>query len=177
MKPKNTGAARPARELEIRAEDLFEALLQQQPAALERLRNSYPKSKPPAPDTTDTRQAKTVIARECGFRTWQAAIDAVDGRLAPGDDYGDFWYTVRTDVVLSLWCRNYAEAQQVHRDNGGFLLPFRRQFVVVPESYIEILGLDPTDPDWDAVGHNLAQPADLAGYRRLVYRRLTRLPA
>ena len=55
----------------------------------------------------------------------------------------------------------------------GYLLPYRRQFVVVEREYVKILGLDPEDPAWEAVGHDLAQPADLAAYRELVAARLT----
>lgn len=105
--------------------------------------------------------------------TTQTSEDLHAGRLEPGDDYGELWYELATDVCLNHWCSTYDEAREVLARHGGYLLPYRRQFVVVEREYVKILGLDPEDPAWEAVGHDLAQPADLAAYRELVAARLT----
>ena len=102
----------------------------------------------------------------------QTSEDLLAGRLEPGDDHGDLWYEVATDVFLNHWCSTYDEARQVLASQGGYLLPYRRQFVVVERGYVKVLGLDPDDPAWEAVGHDLAKPADLAAYRELVTARL-----
>jgi hypothetical protein len=93
-------------------------------------------------------------------------------RLRPGDDYGDLWYEVETDVYLNLWCKDYVEARRVLESNGGYLLPYRRQFVVVGPQYVELLGLDPHDSSWERIGFDLAAPADRDAFRQIVTERL-----
>ena len=115
------------------------------------------------------------MAREAGFKTWQMAVDVMDARLVPGDDFGDFWYSTATDVMLNHWCRNYEEALAVHKDHGGFLIPYRRHFAVVQKAYIEILGMDADDPAWQAVRYNLVEPEDKISYRHLTLCRLKQI--
>lgn len=158
----------PVLELESRARLLFDGVRNQDKVALQRVRKQLPKTV--AAVTGET--VMLVVARECGFRDWQMAIAVFEASLNPGEDYGDFWYAVPTDVLLNLWCRNYDEALAAQAENGGFLLPYRRQFVVVQNTYIEILGMDPADPAWEAIHHNLTKPADKPSYDRLVMSRL-----
>ena len=80
---------------------------------------------------------KVVVTRESGFSNWQMAMDVFGAHLNPGDDYGDFWYTLKTDVLLNYWCRDYEESLNIHIENGGYLPPYRKQFVVVQKTYIE----------------------------------------
>ena len=75
------------------------------------------------------------------------------------------------DESLNRWFASYDEAAASRKKFGGYLLPFRRQFVVVESAAIRALGLDPDDPDWDAIGWDLVNPADQLAAGRLTEKR------
>lgn len=144
-------------------------LAQGDAAALERVRRFFPEA---GGGEAMDEHARTTVLRECGLGDWPAAMALLDGRARPGDDYGEFWYEASTDVFLNEWCRGYEEARAVLARRGGWLLPYARQFAVVQAGYIEALGLDSEDPAWDAIGRDLAVPADLGAFQQLALRRL-----
>jgi hypothetical protein len=170
-KPKDS----PLRELQSRAKRLYEGIEVRDAHCLERIHAQVPRLANADFCEINVEHAQMTVAREAGFKTWQIATDVLEARLVPGDDFGDFWYSTATDVMLSHWCRNYQEALSVHEQEGGFLIPYRRHFAVVEKAYIEILGMDADDPDWQTVGHDVAQPRDKMGYRRLALRRLEQI--
>ena len=55
---------------------------------------------------------------------------------------------------------------------GGYLLPYRHQFLVCESEAIRLLGLDPGDPDWERIGRDWVRPADRDAWRRLRDRRI-----
>jgi len=98
-------------------------------------------------------------ARRVGFEQWEQARCVLDGQAQPGDDMGSFWHAPRCSVLLNHWFADLTRAKAGHREAGGFLLPYRRQFVVVQEPYVRELGLDPADPLWAVIACDL-----VAGY-------------
>jgi len=70
-------------------------------------------------------------------------------------------------VFLNHWFTGYAEARRLLEQEGGYLLPFRHQFVVVTADAVRVLGMDPSDPDWSRIGYDWARPADAAAWARL----------
>lgn len=108
-------------------------------------------------------------ARELGFRDL-AHLDAVlAGRET--DDVGTLLSPRGADVFWNVWSADHAEAAKIREETDGWLLAFKRQFFVVERGYIEFLGLDPDDPDWDLIGRDWARPGDFEARSRL-YRRL-----
>ena len=81
------------------------------------------------------------------------------------------WYQPNLDVFLNRWFANYEEARGSLESEGGYLLPYRRQFFICEAEAVRALGLDPDDPDWKAVGRDCVRPADEQAYRRLKERR------
>lgn len=81
------------------------------------------------------------------------------------------WYPSKLDVFLNRWFANYEEARRALQDEGGYLLPYRRQFFVCQREAIRTMGLDPFDPDWEKIGFDAARPADREAYARLRDRR------
>lgn len=77
------------------------------------------------------------------------------------------WYQSNLDVFLNRWFANYEEARASREGEGGYLLPYRRQFFVCEAEAIRALGLDPGDADWQRVGWDCARPADAQAYERL----------
>ncbi len=87
-----------------------------------------------------------------------------------GDDDLPMWGT-KMDAVLSRWFTTYEAARISREAEGGYLLPYRGQFVVTTEEGIRGLGLDPADPDWARIGWDWVQPLDAASWERLRDRR------
>ncbi|MEO8098916.1 MAG: hypothetical protein ABI811_14535 [Acidobacteriota bacterium] len=116
-----------------------------------------------------------VIAREFGFPNWPAAKKTLAGREC-AEEFGAILCPKSCGAHFNLWYKTYAEAAEMRASNNGYLLAYRRQYVVVDRYYIESLGLDPADPDWAAMGFDWARPADIAARCRLYGKLLVRLP-
>lgn len=84
---------------------------------------------------------------------------------------GSFWYAPRCSVLINQWYADPGVAHEAHTATGGFLLPYRRQYVVVQDYFIRELGLDPADAAWSEVrrdlvsGYGCAAWAALCAYR------------
>lgn len=115
-------------------------------------------------EQTRLRDCLTLVAREAGFAHWDHARLVLGGTAAPGSDMGTFWHTKGTGALLNQWFASADEARAVQKaDPGAFLLPYRRQFMLVQDDFIREIGGDPAHPAWrelgrDAVG-GYASPA------------------
>lgn len=99
-----------------------------------------------------------MVAAEEGFPSWQALKHAYStGGL----------FNKATGGFLNRWFKDYAEAEASRRRDGGYLFPYRKQYFICEGAFIEALGLDPSDPDWEAIQRDWAAPADRAAYQRL----------
>lgn len=96
------------------------------------------------------------VARDVGFAHWEHAR-AVLGGLATGEeDMGTFWHAPRTGILLNLWLARYEEARAaLEADPRAYLLPYRRQFMVVQADFIQELGVDANHPAWAETAHDL----------------------
>lgn len=110
-------------------------------------------------------------AQHAGFAHWDHARTVLSGFAQPGDDFGTFWHVARTGSLLNQWFATHAEARAVHaQDPGAFLLPYRRQCMLVLAEFVAELGVDPHDPAWAALGRDV-----VAGYGSPAWARLVRL--
>ncbi len=107
------------------------------------------------------------VSRLAGFKDWQHASLVLSGGAKIGEDMGSLWYSPKCGVLLNIWCRDYAEAiEQFESGAGKFLFPYKRQFLIVEDDFLETIGLDPDhaifgqppnrnfvqsygSPDWD----------------------------
>jgi hypothetical protein len=64
-------------------------------------------------------------------------------------------------VFLNRWYSSYADARKAREKHGGFLLPYKNHFFICEAEVIRALGLEPDDPDWEKIGWDAVQPADL----------------
>ncbi|WP_437623688.1 hypothetical protein [Sorangium sp. So ce1151] len=166
----------PIRELKVRAEILHRRVQAQEPSALQRLR-ALPELRAAsdealrdAASTVQRKHCLAVVGREVGFSGWQHA-----SRVLQGDegevDFGTALYATRCAVHLNHWCASYGEARALRAERGGYLLAYKRHFLVVEGDFIRTLGLDPDDPDWAALGWDWVRPRD-AGARQRLYGKL-----
>ena len=115
------------------------------------------------------------VAAELGFPSWPAAKNAINGE-GPVEDFGTLLYPRLGAGFLNLWYKTYEEAATVREAKNGYLLAYRRHYLVVDGYYLEALGLDPADPDWEAMGFDWVRPRDLAARSRLYGKLVQALP-
>lgn len=76
------------------------------------------------------RQCLTLLATELGFSGWPAAKAALSG-TGPWVDFGTVLYPKRCGGHLNLWYRRYDAAVTGRHACAGYLLAYRRDFIVV----------------------------------------------
>lgn len=117
------------------------------------------------------KHALAVVALEHGYESWLALKAAADAnKRAPAaatSHPGREMYAPGMGFLLNRWFAHYADARASLTAQGGFLLPFDRQFFICEAEGIRVLGLDPDDPDWERIGRDWVQPKDEAAWQRL----------
>jgi hypothetical protein len=112
-------------------------------------------------------------ARDVGFAHWEHARAVLGGLANRDDDMGTFWHAPRTGILLNLWLAKYEQAQAaLAADPAAFLLPYRRQFMVVQSHFIEALGVDATHPAWAETSRDLVAAYGSDAWLRLAAQRL-----
>ncbi|MCA8965100.1 MAG: hypothetical protein KDC48_09435 [Planctomycetes bacterium] len=106
-------------------------------------------------------QILDVLAWEGGHLDWAALLTAELPLLARVT-----MYVERMSLSLNQWFVDHAEAAAALA-GGGYLIPYRKQFVIVDRAGIEELGLDPDDPDWERIGFDWVHPRDPEARLRL----------
>lgn len=113
------------------------------------------------------------VAREVGFTQWDHARRVLSGAAAPGEDFGTFWHAPRTSSFLNEWFADVAQAQAaLARSRAGVLLPYKRQFVLVPPDFLRELGLDPRDPAFTDAGRDLMRAYGSPAWQALAAQRV-----
>lgn len=118
------------------------------------------------------KHALAVVAAELGYAAWTDCKRRLEPPAADRLDTEAFFPGRWGGAFLNRWFARYAEARASLEAEGGYLFPFRRQFFVCEGGFLEARGIDPEDPDWDAIGRDwirpLDDPARLRLERRLV---------
>jgi hypothetical protein len=116
---------------------------------------------------TKLRDCLTVVAKQFGFQNWPLAKNVLTGE----GEIEDFGTLLCPPVLggghINRWYARYEEAAEAREGCKGYLLAYRRQFLVVDRYYIESMKLDPGDPDWEAIGYDWARPKSVAARTRL----------
>ena len=112
-------------------------------------------------------------ARAVGFVHWEHARHVLGGQARPGDDLGDFWHAPGTGILLHQWFARHEDALAVlGTDRTAYLLPYRRQCFIVQAPFIQALCLDPDDPHWGALRHDLVAGLGTPAWQALAARRV-----
>lgn len=114
------------------------------------------------------------VAQQAGFAHWEHARHVLAGEAAPGEDMGTFWHAPGCDALLNQWFADAGAARAALRP-GRYLLPFRRQYVVVEAPYLRELGLDPADPAWLVLQGDLVAGYGTSAWHTLARRRMLAL--
>ena len=129
-------------------------------------------------ETLQRRHCLAALAKALGFGSWPHAKSVLSGEalLRPNEqahaapDLGTLMHRELGGAYWNIWSASYAEARDIRAEHGGYLLPYRKQFLIVETHYLEALGLDAGDPDWERIGRDWAAPADLTAWARLTSR-------
>jgi hypothetical protein len=170
----------PVVELKVRAELLHKRVKASDPAALRRLRvlSELRRADDAALETAaagvQRKHCLTAVAREAGFASWEHARRILDGDPEEAD-LGKLLYRSERaagGAHLNHWFATYDEARAFHAETSHpetrrYLLAYQRHLFVVDRYFIEALGLDPDDADWEAMGWDWARPRQPAARRRL----------
>lgn len=127
------------------------------------------------------KHALAAVAHERGFSSWlalkaaaaaqTAAETTAEAKPSESEVAEVPMYERAMDCLLNRWFTRYPDARASLEREGGYLLPYRHQFLVVESEGIRVLGLDPDDEDWRRIGRDWAQPADAAAFDRLKRKR------
>jgi hypothetical protein len=128
------------------------------------------------------KHAFRVIALENGFPSWnefKASLESAEpanGEFSGSRKMADreLLGNIKAGGFLNNWYPNYEQAKDCLDLKGGYLLVYKNHFFVCDSGYIEALGLDPEDPDWDKIGRDWEKPLDTEAWQRL-YNRLVKL--
>jgi len=155
-------------DLKAHARVLHRRALGGDPLALTRLR-LLPELKAladaPLREQLKRRQCLIAVARQLGFGSWEHARDVLSSREE--HDFGTLLYPKSCAGHYNIWSAHYVEAREIRAAHGGYLLAYKRQFLIVEEGYIDSMGLDPHDPDWTRIGRDWVKPGDHAARARL----------
>jgi hypothetical protein len=111
------------------------------------------------------RQCLAIVAKQLGFLNWEHTRAVLTSQEQT--DFGTLLYPSSCGGHYNIWSASYAEGRDIRAAHGGYLLAYKRQFLIVEGSYIDSMGLDPADPDWERIGRDWVQPSDLEARERL----------
>ena len=114
------------------------------------------------------RHCLSILARALGLDGWSHL--SLLWNQPEARDFGTLLYPPSCGGHWNIWSAAYEEAGEIRAQHGGFLLPYRHQFVIVEASFIEDLGLDPSAAEWSACGRDWVAPRDFAARHRLCRR-------
>lgn len=157
-------------DLKQRARELHRAATEGDPNAIARLAR-LEADEPVA--AVQRRHCLAAIARELGFDGWShlTALLRTSNDDGGGDPpgFGTVLYPSpgASAAYWNIWCASYEEARAIRAEHGGYLLAYERQFFVAESHFLNVLGVDADDPDWDRIGRDWVAPKEPAARARL----------
>jgi hypothetical protein len=164
-------------ELKAHARVVHRRVLTQDPLALRGMRELSEFARTPDAElcrAVRRRHCLLLVARRLGFRDWNHALAILTG--SDSQDFGTLLYPSTCHGHWNIWSASYDEARSIRAAHGGYLLAYKRQFLIVDRYYVDSMGIDPDDPDWNSMGRDWIRPEDLEArgrlYRKLVHNAL-----
>lgn len=125
------------------------------------------------PETWQLKHCMNLAAADAGFHHWEQARIVLGGAAQPGDDMGDMWHGREVNAFVNHWYATHAEAQaRLQYDEHSYLLPYRRQFVVVTSHYLQALGVSTEAALWQVIARDLVAGYGTATWLKLAQQRL-----
>lgn len=113
------------------------------------------------------KHALQVIALENRHESWTKLKQSIERREELSTRWATPLYPARCFGFSNEWYADYETARSHLEQVGGYLLPYRDQYFICKRQFIETLGLDPDDADWQRIAWDWAKPADSEAWQRL----------
>lgn len=116
------------------------------------------------------RHGLAVTARLLGFEGWSHIVHVIEGKRT--DDYGKVLSGSAGASYPNIWETDIERARAIRKESGGTLLPYKNQFLIVEDGYLEAHSIPITLPEWEKVGPDWTNPGDIGQRARLYERRI-----
>lgn len=115
------------------------------------------------------KHALAAVAAEKGFSSWAAFKEHCNPERPqiPAAFDAAVLFKGHRATFLNRWFVDYGQARSSLAEQGGYLFSYRDQYFICEAGFIETLGIDPDDPDWEKIGRNCVEPADDQAWQRL----------
>lgn len=102
----------------------------------------------------------TLIAWQLGFSNWHFAQEVLSGKynIKNSIDMGSFSYPDSATGFINEWFTDYQQAKkaQLNKANLKYLLPYKKQFILVGEDYIKLFKIEQTlAPLWRIIDYDM----------------------
>jgi len=121
------------------------------------------------------KHAFNVIAVENGYESWTELKSALDNaaETSPLAEIKEQFYPKGFTTYWNIWFAKYSQAKKVLNDTKnasqgkGFLLPYKNQFFIVEEHFVDSIGLPHSLPEWNEIGNDWIHPKNVKAWLKL----------
>lgn len=115
------------------------------------------------------KHALNVVAVENGYESWTELKSALDhaADTSPLAEITEQFYPKNFTTYWNIWFAKYSQAKKVLGEGKGFLLPYKNQYFIVEEHFVDSIGLPHTLPEWNEIGNDWAHPKNVKAWLRL----------
>lgn len=136
--------------------------------ALDQFRNVTPDDRSVL-EELQHKNALHIIAAENNYPSWNELKTALDNAAenSPFAEPSDHFYPKGFTTYWNIWFAKYSQAKKVLTDGGGYLLPYKNQYFIVEEHFIDSIGLPHTLPEWRSIGNDWIHPMNVRAWLTL----------
>lgn len=112
------------------------------------------------------KHAFSIIAVENSYGSWTELKSALDtaAETSPLAEIKEQFYPKGFTTYWNIWLAKYSQAKKVLDEGKGFLLPFKNQFFIVEEHFVDSIGLPHTLPEWNEIGNDWVHPKNVKAW-------------
>lgn len=119
-------------------------------------------------DAIQHKHALTVIAVENGYESWADLKQALEvAASSPLAEIDEQFYPKSFTTYWNIWFAKYSQAKKVLDEGKGYLLPYKHQFFICEEHFVDSIGIPHTLPEWKLIGHDWIHPKNVKAWLRL----------
>ena len=104
----------------------------------------------------------SIVSHQLGFDSWQQAHEMLSGKQNPfeSSNMGSFFYPKNCYAFINEWFADYQQAKDtlLMSEKPKWLLPYKNQYIVVTQSYIDVFKLnDNLTSLWPKIKHDMVE--------------------
>ena len=116
-------------------------------------------------DAIQHKHALTVVAVENGYDSWAELKKALEtAASSPVAEIDEQFYPKSFTTYWNIWFAKYAQAKKVLNEGKGYLLPYKHQFFICEEHFVDSIGIPHTLPEWDMIGRDWIHPKNVKAW-------------